>query len=431
VNEALRIVVVFLLVLGNAIFVAAEYALVTARRARLEERALQGGRAPRTALALMDRPVRFISTVQVGITVSGILLGAVGEPLVSSFFGDAVPRSVSFLIAFLTLTYLSVVLGELVPKAISLQKAEAMAVALAIPLDWLARLTHPLVWLLDRSGKILLRLLGQSGKRASSVSDEEIRLVIAEAEGAGVIEKGETEMIEAVMRIADRSARGLMTPRHEVEVADAGETRDEILARFRASGRSRLPLRDGSQDDIVGVLNIRDLLDAADADFDPKALIQPAPVIHEGLPAMQVIERLRAAPGHMLLVYDEYGHFEGIITAMDILGAIAGGFDQNAIDEPKIVEREDGSLLVAGWMPVDEFADRIGIALDDDPGYETVAGLVLHLAAELPVVGQEVTIAGWRLEVVDMDGRRIDKVLVSRAPPVRRVAHGSARQFRS
>jgi len=226
-----------------------------------------------------------------------------------------------------------------------------------------------------------------------------------------VIEKTESDMIAGVMRIADRTARGLMTARHEVEIAEAGETRSDILARLRASGRSRLPLRNGQPDDIVGVLHSRDLLQASADSFDPVALALPAPVVHDALPATQVIERLKAAPGHMLLVYDECGHFEGIITPMDILGAITGGFDETEMEQPQVVERDDGSLLVSGWMPVDEFTERTGIVLEENSDFQTVAGLVLDRVADLPQVGQHIEVGGWRLEVVDMDGRRIDKLL--------------------
>lgn len=312
------------------------------------------------------------------------------------------------------ITYLSLIVGELVPTQIAPRAPEQVAAKVAPMMRIIARIAAPLIWVLDRSGKLVLRFLGQSGKRETGVSDEEIRMVIAEAESAGVIEKGETAMIAGVMRVADRSARGIMTARHEVEIAEAGETSAEILARFHRSGHSRLPLRCGGPDDIVGVLNSHVLMQVKDEGFDARAHAQPAPIIHDALPAMAVIERLKDAPGHMLLVYDEYGHFEGIITPLDILGAIAGGFDETDDDEPKIVEREDGSLLVSGWMPLDEFAEGIGVTMEADPDYETVAGLVLHLAEELPQVGQSVMVGDWRIEVVDMDGRRIDKLLVQR-----------------
>ena len=311
-------------------------------------------------------------------------------------------------------TYLSLVIGELVPKQIALSNPEDIAARVAPAMAGLAIIAAPLVWVLDRSGKAILRLLGQERRQTATVSDEEIQLLISEAESAGIIEKGETAMLEGVMRIADRTAKGLMTPRHEVITVDAEQSLIQVLDQFEKSGRTRLPLRDGSPDNIIGILHSRDLLATEPKSFDPRDIMVNATVIHDTLPALEVVERLRASCEHMLLVYDEYGHFEGIVTAMDILGAIAGGFDEVETDDPKITEREDGSLLVAGWMPVDEFAHRIDIPLDEDGDFETVAGLVLHLSAKLPQVGQSVQIAGWRIEVVDIDGRRIDKLLVQK-----------------
>ena len=421
----LEIAIVFALVALNGALAMSELAVVSARPARLRARAERGDGGARVALDLAEDPGRFLSTVQIGITLVGVLSGAfsgatLGARLAAALPGLGVPVRVAdelgVGLVVIAITYLSLIVGELVPKQIALRDPEGVAARVAPAMRLLSRTALPLVWLLDRSGQLVLALLGQSGERNATVSDEEIRMVIAEAEGAGVIEKAETQMIAGVMRIADRTARGLMTPRHEVEVAEAGESRDALLARMRASGRSRLPLRDGAPDDIVGVLHSRDLLGAPDGAFEPKALALPATVVHDALPATQVIERLKSAPGHMLLVYDEYGNFEGIVTPMDILGAIAGGFDEIETDEPKFVERDDGTLLVSGWTPVDEFLERTGIALGGGRDFETVAGLVLDRAGELPQVGGHVDVDGWRLEVVDMDGRRIDKILAGRRP---------------
>ncbi len=419
----LEILIVVGLVMVNGVLAMSELAIVSARPARLKARR---GRGAAIALALAGQPGRFLSTVQIGITLVGVLSGAFSGATLGLRLGEALPgfgvppglaQPAGVGIVVVAITYLSLIVGELVPKQIALANPEAVAARVAPAMLFLSRAALPLVWLLDRSGRAVLALLGQSGKRDTSVSDEEVRMIIAEAESSGVIARGETEMIEGVMRIADRTARGLMTPRHEVEIAEARESRAEILARFRRSGHARLPLRDGGRDDIVGVIHARDLLMTAEADFDPRAAMRPAPAVHDGLAALAVVERLRNSPCDMLLVYDEYGHFEGVVTPMDILGAIAGGFDADDTDEPKVVEREDGSLLVAGWMPVDEFAARLDLALAEDRDYETVAGLVLHLAQALPAVGQHVMLEGWRIEVVDLDGRRIDKLLVAPAPP--------------
>lgn len=421
----LELAILVCLILVNGALAMSELAIVSSRPARLKAR---GDRGSLQALRLAEDPGRFLATVQIGITLVGVLSGAfsgatlglrVSQVLqdIGVAFAVAQPLGVGSVVV--AVTYFSLVMGELVPKQIALSNPERIAARVAPVMSVLAIVAAPLVWILDRSGKVVLKALGRDINRKHRVSDEEIHLLISEAENAGVIEKGETAMITGVMRIADRTAKGLMTPRVEVVVADAGETLHQILERFRQSGRSRLPLRDGGPDDIVGILHSRDLLAVDEEGFDPRSISMKAPAIHDALPALEVIERLRASPEHMLLVYDEYGHFEGIVTAMDILGAIAGGFDEIETDEPKIVEREDGSLLVAGWMPIDEFTDRLKVTLDEDGDFETVAGLVLDLSAELPRVGQVVRIGDWRIEVVDMDGRRIDKLLVQKAAPKR------------
>jgi putative hemolysin len=250
------------------------------------------------------------------------------------------------------------------------------------------------------------------------MTDEEVKLVISEAQSSGVMEKAEREMIAGVMRIADRTARGLMVPRHEVEVVDVNDSPADIIRRFRETGHSRLPVREDDPDNIIGLLKSRDFLTAgADGEPDVRALLIETPVVRDGMAALDVIETLRSAPGHMVVVYDEYGHFEGLITPMDILQAIAGDFVEGEETEEKLVRREDGSLLVSGWMPADEFAERIGLTLRDDGDYETVAGLVIDRMGSLPGLGDHVDIGGWRIEVIDLDGRRVDKLLVRRLDP--------------
>ncbi|MFV0302967.1 MAG: hemolysin family protein [Paracoccus sp. (in: a-proteobacteria)] len=420
----LEIAIVLALILLNGLLAMSELAIVSARPARLKLRIDRGDRGAAVAADLAAEPGRFLSTVQIGITLVGVLSGAfsgatlglrVGAMLKEAGVSVALAEPLGVALVVVVITYLSLIVGELVPKQIALADPEAVAARMAPAMRLLSKIAMPLVWLLDRSGRLVLALIGQSGKTGSAVSDEEIRMIIAEAEGAGVIDKAENEMIQGVMRIADRNARGLMTGTHELEIAEAGDSRAQILKRFRESGHSRLPLRDGKPDEIIGVLHSRDVLNLpAGAGFDARALARPAPVIPEALPAMAVIERLKAAPGHLLLVYDEYGQFEGIITAMDILGAIAGGFDEDEGGEPRMVQREDGSYLVAGWMPVDEFAARLGLSLERSGDFDTLAGLVLDRAGVLPPVGRHVTVDGWRIEVVDLDGRRIDKLLVRR-----------------
>lgn len=251
------------------------------------------------------------------------------------------------------------------------------------------------------------------------MSDDEVRLVLSEARRAGVLEKAETELMTGVMRVADRTARGLMAPRRDVDWVDASQPREAVIRRFIETGRSRLPVRDGDPDAMVGLLRSRDFLpDGAETDQrSVRERIIATPSVPDTMGMLDVLEALRASPAHMVFVYDEYGHFEGVITAMDVLQGIAGDFPESEDAEEKIVERKDASLLVAGWTPVDEFADRLGLTLDPDRDFETVAGLVLAQIDRLPEAGESVDIQGWRLEVIDMDGRRIDKLLVRRAAP--------------
>jgi putative hemolysin len=243
-----------------------------------------------------------------------------------------------------------------------------------------------------------------------------VRLIIAEAESTGAMNRAESGMIAGVMRLADRTARGLMTPRHEVETLNVSSSKAQILKQLRGMSRSRLPVQDVDADDIIGVLMTRDILGPAlmNNPFDLRALLREAPFVQGGQSALEVIDRLRTAPAHMVLVYDEYGHFEGIVTPMDVLEAITGDFPDSETDEPKVVTRADGSYLVAGWMPVDEFADLLSLELDDDRDYETAAGFVLEKVGRLPAVAERLDLQKWSIEVIDLDGRRIDKLLVTR-----------------
>lgn len=422
----LEILLVLTLTLINGVLAMSELAIVSSRTARLKVLADNGSRGAATAIRLAADPGKFLSSVQIGITLVGVLSGAfsgatLGVRLAGALndagLSPALAQTLGVGGVVVAITYLSLIFGELVPKQIALRAPEAAAVRVAPLLNLIAIITAPLVWGLNTSGKLVLTLLGQSGKVDRNMTDEEVKLVLSEAQSSGVMEKAETAMIAGVMRIADRTAKGLMVPRHEIETVEASETAASIIRRFRETGHSRLLLRDGSAENIIGVLKSRDFLDAGRSRgaFDPRAVMIEAPVVRDGMNALDVLETLRKSPAHMVLVYDEYGNFEGIITPMDVLQAIAGGFMEGEEAEPKIAEREDGSLLVAGWMPADEFAEHIGITLDEGRDYETVAGFIIEKMGRLPMLGEHVMISGWRIEVVDLDGRRIDKLLVSRA----------------
>lgn len=421
----LEILIVFTLTLVNGVLAMSELAVVSSRTARLKVMADNGSRGAGIAMRLAADPGRFLSSVQIGITLVGILSGAfsgatlgvrLADALTAAGLSVALAQTIGVGGVVVAITYLSLVFGELVPKQIALRAPESAAVRIAPLLHAISIAAAPVVWLLDKSGKIVLALLGQSGTPDNGVTDEEIRLVLSEARTAGVMEAAETEMIAGVMRIADRTARGLMVPRHEVELVDIADDPAAVVARFRETDHSRLPVRGGGPDDIVGVVKSRDFLDAGASGVAPELrnLITEAPVVRDGMAALDVLETLRKTPAHMVFVYDEYGHFEGIITPMDVLEAIVGEFHEGEGAEAKIVSREDGSLLVAGWTPVDEFAERIGLVLDGDRDYATVAGFVLEKMGMLPQPGAHFELGGWRIEVVDVDGRRIDKLLVQR-----------------
>lgn len=380
----------------------------------------------RTALALAEDPGRFLSTVQIGITLIGILAGAfsgaaLGERMGQTLLDAGVPAGVAsplgYGIVIGIITYLSVVIGELVPKQFALRNPEAIACVIAPPMLLLSKIGKPFVWLLDASSRLVFRLFGLQSASDSVVTEEEIRTIVAEAEAAGVIEGDEKQMIAGVLRLGDRPVRGLMTPRTDVDWIDLAADPEIVREKVLASTHSRLPVAEGGPDNMLGVVHVRELLAASMAgkSFDPRAYIKPAPIIPDMLDALDVLDTLRRADVPMALVHDEYGHFEGVVTPADVLEAIAGVFRADTgAHEPDLVEREDGSWLIAGYMAADEMADRLNVPLPSERDYQTVAGLVLTELQEMPVTGSVVEAYGWRFEVVDMDGRRIDKVLASR-----------------
>lgn len=419
-----EILVVVVLTVINGVLAMSELAVVSSRPARLKVLSDQGSKGAAKAIRLAENPGRFLSTVQIGITLVGVLSGAfsgatlgarLSEWLSGQGLSNAAADALGVGSVVVLITYLSLIIGELVPKQIALRDAERVAARVAPAMVVLAKVASPLVWLLDASGKLVLALLGQKGESEETVTEEEVRTIIAEAENAGVLERDEREMISGVMRLADRSARALMTPRREVEVIDLSDTLDEIRAQIRATRRNRLPVQDGEADSIIGIIEMKDLFEAlADDKVELRNLVREAPVVLDTTGALDVLRALRATHVHMALVFDEYGHFEGIITSSDVLEAITGVFQDEDEDEPAIVTRADGSFLVAGWMQVDEFSHELGIHVPRDADYQTVAGFVLAEMNRLPNVGENFVKGHWRFEVVDLDGRRIDKLLVSR-----------------
>jgi putative hemolysin len=420
-----EIAIILVLTIVNGVLAMSELAVVSSRPARLKVLSDQGNAGAATALRLSEHPGRFLSTVQIGITLVGVLSGAFsGATLGVRLSGWLQELGLSTFLAewlgvgtvVVLITYLSLIVGELVPKQIALRDPERTAARLAPAMELLSRVAAPLVWLLDHSGQLILLVLGQKGGGGDKVTEEEVKTIIAEAETAGVIERDESEMIAGVMRLADRSASALMTPRRDVEILNLAEPLETLRQRVRATRRSRLPVQHGNADSIIGVVLAKDVLDAFAGPRRPDiaSLVQDAPIVLDRTHALDVLRAIRASHVHMTLVFDEYGHFEGIITANDVLEAIVGALQEEEDEEPAIVSRADGSLIVSGWMAADEFADQVGVPIDREADYQTVAGFVLAEMQRLPMVGESFEKGGWRFEVIDLDGRRIDKILAVR-----------------
>jgi putative hemolysin len=418
VSVPLRIVIVVLLVLGNAIFVAAEYALVTARRSRLEERAEHGGRGARTALRLLDNPVRFISTVQVGITVSAILLGAIGEPLLSDLMDPPLSTTVSFLIAFAILTYVSVVVGELVPKAVALQKAELLAIALAVPLDWLARFAYPLVWVLDKSANVVLRVLRVKPAPAGMIAytREDIRHSVAAAEDVGELEQAEEEMLYKVFDFASKEVAEVMVPRPDVVAISADMPPEEALATVVDSPYTRYPVYRNSLDEIIGILHVRDLFaamhDLGIANVRLGSIARPAYVVPETKDLAALLADFRREKQHMAIVVDEYGIVDGIVTLEDLLEEIVGEIeDEFDLPDTSIERIDDNRVRIDGSYTIDDFNEMFQTELEQD-GYHTMAGLVFGELGRAPEVGDSMVVDGVRLTVLEVEGSRIVRLEV-------------------
>ncbi|MDP5277728.1 hemolysin family protein [Sphingomonas sp. DG1-23] len=421
------VAIILVLIAINGVFSMSELAIVSARTARLEALA-RTHRGAATAIRLAADPGKFLSTVQIGITLIGIIAGAysgasLGTPVAQRIEGlglDAeTARTVGITLVIAITTYASLVIGELVPKQFALRSPEPIAAVMAIPMLWLSRITAPVVWLLDKSSALIFRLIGLNRESENRVTAEELHLIVAEASRSGVIEEHERSIISGVVRLADRPVREVMTPRTDVDWLDvdldAAGIRDALLA----TPHTRLPVAEGSVDSVIGVVQARDIAAALfrGETLDLRRLMRVAPVLPDQVDAMDALGALRRAEVPMGLVHDEYGHFEGIVTPANLLAAIAGDFASDAVpgDTPSLVVREDGSLLVSGQMPADALAERLGLDLPEDRDYATVAGLALAVLKHLPEEGEVFAEQGWRFEIVDMDGRKIDKLLVRQA----------------
>lgn len=414
------------LIVLNGVFAMSELAIVSARTTQLQGAADRGSSAARTAMALAADPGKFLSTVQIGITLIGIIAGAysgaslggpVGERLVALGVPGKYGEELGFAVVIALTTYFSLVIGELVPKQLALRAAVPISLVMALPMDWLARIAKPLVWLLDTSSGVLVRLFGLRGSGQPAVTAEELHMIFADATNSGVLEADQQQILTGAVRLAERPVREVMTPRTEVDWIDVSADDKQIRDTIKSSPHSLLPVADGSPDKVLGVVKVREIL-ALMVDgkkVSLKRLMKKAEIVPDQLDAMDALRSLQQGEIAMAMVHDEYGHLDGIVTPVDLLTALVGQFvsDQDLGGAPAIVERSDGSLLVSGGMSADELADRLCIAYGENREFATVAGFVLSVMKKLPNEGDSFIDQGWRFEVIDMDGRRIDKLLVS------------------
>jgi putative hemolysin len=420
----ISVAVILALIVLNGAFAMSELAIVSARKARLQAMAKMGKLGAAAALKLQDNPGRLLSTGQIGITLISILTGAFSGASLEVPVGQrlaliGISEHYGFLVTIAVTTYVSLIVGELVPKQFALRTPEQIAALAALPFDWLARITAPVVWLLDRSSALIFRLLGLKREAERHVTAEELHLVVAEASRSGVIEESERAIISGVVRLADRPVREVMTPRTAIDWIDIDAPPDRVRQHLIDSPHTRVPVAEGSVDQIVGVLQSRDVVAALleGRTVDIRALMRPLLVVPDQVDAMDALHTLRRADVPMVLVQDEYGHLEGLLTPADLFAALAGrfAFDEDEGTDPDCVEREDGSLLISGSLPADALAERLDLTLPEDRDYATTAGFALAALRHLPTVGERFEEQGWRFEIVDMDGRKIDKLLVSPA----------------
>ena len=425
------IAILFGLILLNGFFAMSEIALVAARKARLQNLAQQGDGAAATALRLGEDPTRFLSAVQIGITSIGVLNGIVGEaalsPPVSMMlqqFGveERLASPLATGLVVVSITFFSIVLGELVPKRIGQISPEAIARFVARPMLWLAILTKPFVWLLSGSTRLLLSILGVKDDNGASVTEEDIHMLLSEGSDAGVIEQQEHQMVRNVFRLDDRQIASLMVPRSDVVFLDVDKPLEENLTQVEAHRYSRFPVVRGNWEEVLGIVSTSALLNQVLRSEQPNLTqsLKPAVFVPESLTGMELLENFKDSGGQMVFVIDEYGEIQGIVTLHDMMEAITGEFKPQHQDDAWAVQRDDGSWLLDGLIPVPELKDRLGLRSvpEEDKGrYHTLSGMLMLLLGRLPQTADHCDWEGWRLEIMDMDGTRIDKVLATALDP--------------
>ena len=424
----LELAVVIALIFVNAFFALSEMALMTSRKMRLKQMA-ETSRGARKALALAEHPDHLLSTVQVGITLIGVLTGFFGGEaiglMIADWIDDLFPMAHAYAdkigigTAVTLITAGQVIFGELLPKRLALTNAEVIASRVAIPLDMLARGATPMVRTLGAINRGLLRLLGIRDDARNAITQEEIQLLVSESHEQGVIDDDERNMMQRVMRLGDRTVESIMTPRMRIVWLDAEASFDENLAEMRDTPYSRYPVYKGSDADVLGVLEVKSLLDRLDERSPDLFLtLRPALFVSESTHALKLLEIFREEQQSLALVVDEYGEVTGMVTVNDLMGAVVGRLQSGETPDSGalVVERADGSLLVDGSLPVDELREIVGQKLpqQDEHDYHTAAGMVIAHFGRIPHTGESFEWAGWRIEVVDLDGPRIDKLLLTR-----------------
>jgi putative hemolysin len=423
----LEIIVVILLVLLNGFFVMSELAIVSSRRGRLERLAADGSAGAHAALALAEDPSRFLAAVQMGITLVAILAGAFSGATVADriegwigFHSAIAPyaKPISIAVVVVAVTYLSLIIGELVPKQIALKNPEPIAVRVAPAVTLLARGIAPVLWLLNLSSNCLLRLMGLDPGFERRVTDEDILSLVKEGERSGLLHPDEREMIEGVLDLADRAVRTIMTPRPGVAWVNVDEPRDTVLKKIRACPYAQVLVCRGSLDATLGVVRKQDLLDQSldGAPLDIESALHKPLSIPEGASILRTLDLFRKTPVNTAVIVDEYGTIQGIVTRTDLLEAVAGDLpDVDVEPDPKVAWREDGALLIEGSMPISDVVGLLGLCDRPQGDFVTLAGFALHQFHHVPEPAEQFTWHGWRFRVVEMDGSRIDKMLAEPA----------------
>lgn len=425
----IALLVILVLAIANGFFAASEIAVVSARRNRLQQRAAAGDRKARIALQLAEEPSRFLATIQIGITLIGTLAGVYGgdvlaDPLqlyLMPYIGETAAEEVALLLVVLLVSYISLIVGELVPKRLALQHAESIATFSAPFMQFVSRFTSPLVWVLSISAQGILRLFGTREDKEEEITEEDILSLVREGTESGALEVAEREIIERVFDFSDVSVRSIMVPRTEIVALAIETTIENAIRTIVTSGHGQIPVYEGTLDNVKGMLLGKDLL-AVKLDADGPGSILPLlrepTIVLEHQHVSEVMEHFKHTGQHMALVVDEYGQVEGIITVADLLKALTGYVADMQGEQQDIVQRLDGSYLVDGMLPYVTAERRLGLPHRDTlarlPEFETMAGLILALLRHIPGTGEQVTWRGWRFEVVDLDGNRIDKILIAR-----------------